>query len=610
VTGQPVLGDFLTAARRNLNRARTSAATSAPGRDAAEIIVSFHRLVTVMARHAADLTTAFGRLPDPDLQVISPFARAAYEARDALRGAGVALGPPERVGPLACMLAKRVNAAATSLTTGRDLLQTHFTTDPDGTRLGRSGWATVITSPLVARALLADITATCRQAADVGASVLPAVGPPSAAQGRRLQLACQWLALAGAAGETAFRQEPVTKAEQELLYAIPGNALPARHGPRQGLPVPDLCQALVASCQRVSHLAWTSAQASPGSHFVSATSWRRIATTSTATSHHCHLLLTALAARADHTHSRCEDGFTDTLTRTASWARLSRTAWLRTARELSDVTTDVRWKTSRTADEAADLAIWTGRLAFMRPDWSPADGPRYPTRTPDELVPDSGDLSEVVTAVHYCTEALARLAVCNEEQVRGAAAIDRVLVSARDLPDGSGNLDRFAPAPEERIASLLEACREVTRTTNVTASRMAGIARRIEARSQILGTARIVTRPALRAKNRRAAASVPVGQQGEAVLDPSTRPGPVETKVRELGVESPRLLWRASGVDRLADQVITEAAEAGDRPGGRGPAGRARKPPSGARGGVPAARRMHSATGPARAAQAELEAEP
>ncbi|MGH3403800.1 MAG: hypothetical protein ACRDRJ_15075 [Streptosporangiaceae bacterium] len=610
MTGQPVLGDFLTAARRNLERAGTSVATSAPGRDADEIIASFHRLIMALAGHADDLTTAFGRLPDPDLEVISPFARAAYEARDALRGAAAALGHPERVGPLACVLARRMDAAAASLTVGRDLLQTHSITDPDGSRLGRSSWATVITSPMVTRALLAELTATCRQAADVGAAVLPTIAPPAEARTRRVHLACQWLALAGAAGEPAYRREPVTKAERDLLYAVPDSALPARRAPGGGLPVPGLCQALVASCQRVSHLAWAAASAAPGSPAISATSWRRIATTSTATSHHCNLLLTALAARADHHHSRGAESMSDALIRTASWARLSRTAWLRAARELSDVTTDVRWQTSRTADEAADLAIWTGRLAFVRPNWIPSDGPRYPTRPPEELVPDSRDLSEAVTAVHYCSEALARLAVCNEEQVRGAVSIDRVLVSARDFPDGSDNLDRFAPAPEARITSLLEACREATKTSNVTVSRIAGIARQIEARSQILGTARVVTRPALRTALRRSAATVTVGELDEAMPDPSALPGSVETRVRELGVTSPRLLWRASGIDRLARQVINEATETQSGRGQPRADGRARKRGTGARGGVPVVGRERSSRGQARAHEPELEAEP
>jgi len=372
VTGQPVLGDFLTAARRDLERARRSVATAAPGRDADEIVASFYRLTVALATHAADLSTDFDRLPNPNLTLLTPFARAAWEARDALRGAGAALGHPERPGRPVCGPARRVDSAATSLIAGRDLLQTHFTTDPDGSRLGRSSWATVITCPLVTKALLAELTATCHQAADLGVSVLPAIGRPSAAQGRRIELACQWFALAGAAGEAAYRREPVTDAERDLAYAIPGSGLPARRTPGEVLAVPDLCQALVASSQRVSHLAWTAAHAGPGSPAVSAASWRRIATTSTATSHHCHLLLTALVARADRWHSRGADSLSDTLIRTAALARLSRSAWLRASRELSNVTTDVRWRTSRTADEAADLAVWTGRLAFARPGWTPS----------------------------------------------------------------------------------------------------------------------------------------------------------------------------------------------------------------------------------------------
>jgi hypothetical protein len=139
---------------------------------------------------------------------------------------------------------------------------------------------------------------------------------------------------------------------------------------------------------------------------------------------------------------------------------------------------------------------------------------------------------------------------------------------------------------------------------------MAGIARRIGARSQILGTARVVVRPASIRKHSRPTASLPAGRQDEAMPDSSVLPGPVETKVRELGATSPRLLCRASGVDLLARQVITEAADARSQPGRSRSARPARKPRAGGRGGASAVGREGSARSQANGAQTEPEAEP
>ena len=94
--------------------------------------------------------------------------QALAQGRAAVRSAAAdlacercaAVWPQLRDGPGAIRpdsLAGRLAAAVTSLRAARDLLNTHFTADPDGLRAERSDWAPVIASAPVNRALLAGL---------------------------------------------------------------------------------------------------------------------------------------------------------------------------------------------------------------------------------------------------------------------------------------------------------------------------------------------------------------------------------------------------------------------------------------------------------------------
>jgi hypothetical protein len=604
-----VFGDFLAAAYRHLDRAAAQPRTSAPGRDAAEIIASLRRLVTALAGYGADLTNSFGELPDSDLDVLNAYARAAVQARDALSGAVSALGPRGVDARPVNGLAREFDDAAVMLLAGRDLLQTHFTPAASRGRRGRTSWAPVIASPTVARALLAEIAELSQRASAAGVAAAPAGRPwPTAELERRLRLSCQWLALAGASGRSTYRQEPVSAAERDLLYAIPSSALAPRRFPSGGEQVPELCAALTTTSERVSHLAWTAEATPPWSPAISATSWRLIASAGTATSHHCHLLLSALADRCAQLGMA---GAVDReLKQAAAEARRSRSAWLRAGRALAQVTTDVRWRVSRTAVEVGDLALWSGRLAYASPDWNLSDGPNQPVRRLEDLAPDPEDIPGLVSALHYTTEALERLAASNRQQVRGAARIHRVLMPVSSFPDGSAKLGKFAPAPKHRVTSLLAACREATKASDQTASTVAGIAGEVSAPSRILATAKVAARPSPPADpGRHAAAGHGLAATGPADVSR----GPVEARLHGLGVTSPRLLWRASGVDQLTRQLIADAAD-GSHVLGRSTAVRAARNPRGATASPrpPAAERGHTGRIQRRAslAQQEPEAEP
>ena len=89
----------------------------------------------------------------------------------------------------------------------------------------------------------------------------------------------------------------------------------------------------------------------------------------------------------------------------ATAAERARESWLAAARMWELVTTETRGRTSPVAVETADLALWSGRLAFADSAWSLAQGPARPWRPGESLSPRLGDLPAVVAAAHQACDA-------------------------------------------------------------------------------------------------------------------------------------------------------------------------------------------------------------
>lgn len=561
MTGQATLGDFLAAARRDLDQSAATAGhqvTAAPGKDAAEIVGGLRTLVSVLSRHAADVVAAFGAMPYRNSKAAGAWPWAALEVHDALTAAAVCLGRPDPgdAQPPACRPARHLHAAALALAAGRDLLHTHFDPGPANTRPGRSQWAPVIASPALNRALLAEVTALAARAAPVCAAI-----PPSASRtSYQLSQASQWLSVAAACTKSASQAQPVPAADRDLLHAIPAAALPARRVPDGTEPVSALCDGIITTATRASHAAWTAAMLPSGSPAISVTSWRRIAAAGTATSHHCHVLLTALATRAaSHGHTT----LSTQLAEAAADAWLARSAWLRTARSLSQVTTEIRWQTSRAAADAADLALWTGRLAYADSAWTLASGPNQPGRPPEALAPAPGDLPQALAAVHHAADAVARLGAANLAQTRAAADANRLLDATKVLAEEPGATWPFTPASADLTRTVLYAGTSATRTSTSTVSAVASIAVAIRAPSRILTAAADATRT--RPAEQRARPGASADRDNRPTPDPVTgeppEPGPVEARLRDLSVTAPRMPWRATAIDHLSQQVFTDATE-------------------------------------------------
>jgi len=215
-----------------------------------------------------------------------------------------------------------------------------------------------------------------------------------------------------------------------------------------------LCQGTITTAERIRHAATINIPDAAWSPALTTDSLRHAATCSTVISHNCEILLRTLATRAGQ-HGA--DGIADRLLGCADATGQARAAWLHTARAWRWITTDTRGTITSAAAETADLALWTGRLAYADPGWIPAHGPSHATRLPEALAPEPGDLSLVMAAVHQASETLIHIAAADHSQISAAAAAGRLLVPTRSLPDRFDIPHPFAPAPRDRVNALLDA---------------------------------------------------------------------------------------------------------------------------------------------------------
>jgi hypothetical protein len=562
VIRRAVFGDFIGAARRDLGSSDSFREAVREGGYVAEIRHSLLRVLIVMSRYVRDARV----VPDQSLRrAKAPLAgwdRAGAEAREALSRAAAALhgdaagqrGSGVRPGS---ELARRLDAASVSLTFGRDLLQTHLAQDPRGGREFRSEWGSVLSSPPVSWALLAEMGSLAHHLATVGdglgRSPRTWVSPE---EGRRLNAACNWLQRMDASIRVAQRHRPVFAADRELLHAIPVNERPPRRLPDGSEPVGILCEGVIATAERALHAAWLSAMEPAWSPRVTVNSWRQVAAASTVTSHHCEILLRSLTNRVGR--EACGDGLRAELERAADAAGRARAGWLRLAHALDHVTTDVRGRVSQAAIEASDLALWTGRLAYADPEWTLAAGPGRESRPAQSLAPEAGDVPRVAAAISRACESLTRLAHADGMQVRAAGHAGRILVAAESSLGALDTPPPFAPAPPDRIDAMLTLHQYTGRVSAAASAALADAAATVRAPSRVVlvGSAAGAGRLSTQGQGLNGPA------ERRLVAEDSEAPGMIERTLRRLGVTDVRMLRRGAEIDRAGEQLIIDAAEA------------------------------------------------
>jgi hypothetical protein len=567
--GRAAFGDFLDAARGHLGSSAVLRRAASRGGDVQEISHSLLRVVIVLGRYVQDVSTAAGQAPSQATPVTATWGRAGLDARSALTSAALLLHgdiPARRqpARPAGSELARRLDAAALSLTTGRDLLQTHVAQDPDGAGKPRSPWWHVVNSQPVTRALLIEMALLARHIAPLGFWVAFPAGTRGSPETRRrlnaasprhrLTAACEWLQFFGDSVRAAHQREPVSAGDLELLRAIPASWLPARQLPDGSEPVTGLSDGVITAAERARHVAWASATVPPGSPAVAVSSWRRVAAASTLTGHHCAILLRSLA---DRVSDDGPSGLADGLLQAADAAGRASARWLRVAHVLDDVTTDTRGQRSEAAAGASDLALWTGRLAYSDPQWTLTSGPHYEARPPRSLVPEPGDIPLAVAAVHHACDAMTHLAHAGRDQVKAAAAADRILVAITAPLDIWDAPFPYGPALRGQIDAMVALYDYAGDASAQATTSAADAATAVRAPSRALAAARAATdarhsgRPEL-ASN----AAIPSSGAGQL----ADQPGPIEDSLHRLGVTNPDLLRRGGDIDRAGEQLIIEAA--------------------------------------------------
>jgi hypothetical protein len=193
------------------------------------------------------------------------------------------------------------------------------------------------------------------------------------------------------------------------------------------------------------------------------------------------------------------------------------------------------------AAEAGHLALWTGRLAYADPAWTPARGPSPAVRDPASLAPGPAAFTQIASAMHYTADSLARAACTDLDTIRTAASAGRLYVTTRSLPELEHDVPRpYAEAPQDRIAAAAAAYAGAADTTQAVLHSAAQVAAALDAPSQVLSAA------------------------GQATAHPATAPrGRLEQNLIDLGVRDAQLLRQGAGVDQMAQRVLAQAYRSG-----------------------------------------------
>jgi hypothetical protein len=558
VTRRAVFGDFLGAARHQLGPAGAFREAVWAGGYVAEIRHSLLRVLVVMSRYVQDASVVPASGRSRRLPAATGWDRAGAEAREAMTQAVVALhgdavgrrGAGVRAGS---ELTRLLEATAGSLTYGRDLLQTHLAQRPDGGRQFRSEWGTVLASPPVRHALLAEMESLAQQLSwlEEGLERSPrARGSPE--ERRRMKAACHWLRSMHTSIRLADREEPVPAADRELLWAVPVNARPVRRLPEGREPVSALCAGMIETAERVRHAAWLSEREPAWSPRVTVNSLRQVAAANTITSHHCEIVLRSLADGVEDGGDRLRLG----LVQAAEAAGRARTRWLAVACALDHVTTDTQEHLSQAAMGANDLALWTGRLAYADPSWTVASGPSRDARPARNLAHGPEELPRMVEAVYQAVESMTRLALADHKQVRAAANAGRILVAAGPESNALDMVLPFSPAPPERIDAMLSQYQYAAKASAESTCRTSGVTTVVQAPGR--GALTSAAPGAGPDRSPVKASEAPAGQRVATVS--AHVPGPIERALRELGITDVDLLRRGVEIDRAGEQLIVFAA--------------------------------------------------
>jgi hypothetical protein len=558
----PVFGELTRSASRHL---RAAADRDPDPRSLPADIAQAQRTTRALRRYLDDIISASGIRPF--MTAHDPGFDATLHARQALRNASASLTAARRWFPLAGfdLLAELaadglddpggsyLAAAAASLTAGRDLLCTHFTTTAHGILTPTSRWSAVITSPAVTAALLEDITSQCEQlrrcTRNLAYTAATAPGTPGRVP-RELDLAMYWLDVTANILGSAQHHDQVTATAHTLLYAIPARRLPDLQPFASRESPAELCQAILISAERLHITAITEPGEAAWSPALTAESWRWTATARAVTADLTEALLRALAERipilpAETRTSRLLSVAAEAAASTCERWRHVTAAW-------GQMTTETKGLTAPDVADSTDIVIRLGRLTFTDPQWTPGQEHRAAVRDPAELASGLSEAAQIFTALHHAADALATLAAADCVNVRTAITARRLHLRTR--LSGKTYIRRpYGPAPENDTRTLLRTYAKAAAASTELLTALDAAAIALNAPSQILAAARTATRLGQD--------SPPASEHySYARFRRTTKElGPIEQQIQDLGITDPLYILRAQAIDAATRQLITEA---------------------------------------------------
>jgi hypothetical protein len=573
-------GELVGQARAHLEMAAGLPDTALRGESAIEGVRVAGRMARTLSRYLADIAP-YGMAEAVINRHLDESMRAAVDAREALRMAAMSLragmgdlGSPEDEAPFPLLV--HLSAAAVALSAARDLLQTHFTSDPAGWRSPHSDFSAAITSVPVGRAILAEVAGWSRQLAFLTARMsLASASDPGIPRRVHQGLAdgSHGLLTACAAITSGECSSPAAAADIELLHAIPVNVAARRQQPLGAESPAELGQGIAISAGRMRAIAWATQGEGAWSPAMTADSWQWAATGAAVICHVSGQLLGLLAEGPAQVAG--VPGLASQLVAAAGSATYTCYRWRSVAASWYPMTTETQGLTGPGLADTSDLVLRLGRLAFRDAEWTPASSRSAPLRDQGELAADVSGLAEVVAAVHHAADALDCMGDADLRAVHAAIRAGRVHVLTRTLPAGYDVPRRYANVVAADASGLLAAYRAARDATATMVGHLDELAVAVQAPSRVLSAARTATRVVRRTAVFSVAGDLPLGRALNGRADwtqPSlgatgqAPPGPAEQGLRMLHRYDPVLLLRAKAVDRAARMLIAEAKRGARQP--------------------------------------------
>ena len=592
----PTLGELFEAAERHFAAAEACRQEIA---EPAAAVYGLRRLLVVLEGYLQRTMPGdgVGAVTGPAPETATALLEVLRSASGRIAAAATELGEVPATGARS---AARLADAAGCLAAGCDLLASHTELGPGGVRVARSDWAGHLADPQVQAALIAETGQWSRRAASFATWLASGSG---LIRGKARADVASASELLWTAADISGRESAVDIAAgpgREILRGFRHVRRPERIPPDRRESAAELRDGIVVTAGRLRSMAFTlPREAARSSPALSGPAWARTALAGAVVSHISRHALQALAVRSSQLTP--PPASPEHLATAARAIAAANDAWRHAAQLWQVVTTDTQAEFSPVTTEADDLVLRIGRLTFADPGWMPARARRAALRTPVGLAADAGEFAAVVGAIHHATDALARLARADYAAIGQLAAARRFYMPNTVLWDERyADLD-YASAPADRLRMLHGAYRAVASVCLHAARAMDALAAEAGAPSVILAA----IRPAAPVTDTGAELAVladcvrdirhPRSKRRHKAADPAPQPaqtadtapgglaprpsgderaapdrvtarircGPVETRMKAMGVTDVGLLLQAAAIDRAGHNLLSRASSPG-----------------------------------------------